>query len=267
MEVEASDVTGDPAALPVVPVMTSTTPSPGASTTRRGRAASYGLVFGQPPPRRRAVGARAEGRGGRTMRVERPVAGESHRAHGTYPKYVIERCGCEPCRQANRDYERRRGRAMARPDEVWLPFAPAGPARRHLARLAEQGVGLKTVSALSGVSHGALTKIVYGDRARGQKPSRRVRPETLAAILGVEVDQAQGAQKVPAGPTWVLLDELLAAGYTKAFLGRELGSTAAPPSLQVGRDRVRASTARRVEALHRHLIGQKPPARRSRWST
>ncbi|MDP9402654.1 MAG: hypothetical protein M3P85_04830 [Actinomycetota bacterium] len=114
------------------------------------------------------------------------------------------------------------------------------------------------------MSHGALTKIVYGDRPRGQKPSRRVRPETLAAILGVEVDQAQGAQKVPAGPTWALLDELLVAGYTKAFLGRELGSTAATPSLQVGRDRVRASTARRVEALHRRLIGQKPPARRSR---
>jgi hypothetical protein len=155
---------------------------------------------------------------------------------------------------------------MARPDEAWMPYVPAGPARRHLTALAAKGVGLKTVSSLSGVSHGALAKIVYGDRARGQAPSRRIRPATLAAILAVEVDQARGGQKVPAGPTWALLDELLGAGYTKSFLARALGSKAATPSLQVTRDRVRASTARRVEALHRRLIGQESPARESQRS-
>jgi hypothetical protein len=261
----AAAVTDEGTALPVVHVMLSTTA--GATTTRRSQAATYGLVFGEPPPRRRSAERVADG-GGATprRRAERPVASDSHRPHGTHVKYVVECCGCEACREANRDYERRRGRAIARPDEVWIPYVPAGPARRHLAELSKQGVGLKTVSRLSGVSHGALSKMVYGDPRRGQAPSRRVRPETLAAILAVRLHQAQGGQKVPAGPTWALLEELLAAGYTKVFLARALGSTAANPALQVSRDRVRASTARAVEALHARLIRQQPPPRRSRWS-
>ncbi len=261
----ANDVTEERAALPVVQVMPPTAHL-SARTATRSQAGTYGLVFGQPPPRRRVTGTTGPGPGDRTARVERAVAGDSHRPHGTYTKYVTERCGCEDCREANRKYERRRVRAMARPDEAWMPYVPAGPARRHLTALAAEGVGLKTVSSLSGVSHGALTKIVYGDRARGQAPSRRIRPTTLAAILVVEVDQARGGQKVPAGPTWALLDELLAAGYTKSFLGRALGSKAATPSLQVARGRVRASTARRVEALHRRYIDQEPPAREGQRS-
>lgn len=210
----------------------------------------------------RAGGGESSPRAG----VERPAAPDSHRAHSTHAKYVVERCGCEVCREANRDYERRRGRAIARPDQVWLPYVPAGPARRHLAQLREQGVGLKTVSRLSGVSHGALSKIVYGDPARGQAPSRRVRAQTLAAILAVRLDHAQGGQKVPARPTWALLEELLAAGYTKGFLARAMGSSGANPALQVSRDRVRASTARAVEVLHARLIHQQPRPRRSRRS-
>ncbi len=260
----AAAVTDESTALPVVQVMLSTTA--GATTTKRSQAATYGLVFGEPPPQRRTTGTATTGGGEPRRRVERPVASDSHRPHSTYAKYVVERCGCEPCGEANRDYERRRGRAIARPDEVWMPYVPAGPARRHLAELREQGVGLKTVSRLSGASHGALSKIVYGDPGRGQAPSRRVRPQTLAAILAVRLDQAQGGQKVPAGPTWALLEELLAAGYTKMFLARALGSTAANPALQVSRDRVRASTARAVEALHARLVHQQPPPRRSRWS-
>ncbi len=251
------------ASAPVVKVMGAT----GTATRRRPRAGSYGVVFGELPERRRAdVGPAPERRPRRSL-PPRTLAGDSARAHGTYVKYVVERCGCEPCRAANRDYERRRQRAMARPDELWLPYVPAGPARRHLAALARQGVGLKTVAKLTGLAHRALTKIVYGDAVRGMAPSKRVRSETLVAILGVQVDQAGGGQKVPAGQTWALLDELIAAGYTRSFLGAALGSRAKHPSLQIRRDQVRASTARAVEALHRRLIDQQAPPRRSRWSS
>ena len=37
------------------------------------------------------------------------------REHGTYTKYVQERCRCEDCRQANRDYERARARRTEPP--------------------------------------------------------------------------------------------------------------------------------------------------------
>lgn len=194
------------------------------------------------------------------------VAPDSRRAHGTRAKYVVERCRCQPCRAANRDAENARSHAIARPDEVWMPYVPALPARAHLADLAAAGVGLKTVAKLSGVSHGSLGKIVYGDASRHLVPSKRIRPATLAKILAVRAEAATGAQKVPAGPTWILLDELLAAGWTKSFLGRALGSMAEVASLQISGDRVRASTARKVEALHAHLAGRTAPARRSRWS-
>jgi hypothetical protein len=197
----------------------------------------------------------------------RQVAGDSHRPHGTYAKYVIERCGCSACRKANNDYELRRTRAIARPDEVWLPYVPAGPARRHLAELAANGVGYKTVARLSGVGTGTLSKLIYGDRTRGMAPSKRIRRTTLEAILAVRPEQATGAQKVPAGPTWALLDELLAAGYSRTHLAAALGSRGTRPALQVQRDMVRASTARKVERLHRRLKDVPPPPRRSRWST
>ena len=232
------------------------------------QAAEYGLVFEEPPaPRRAPAATRAGARPPlEVVRSPRPVAPDSRRAHGTYVKYVVERCGCEPCRLANRAYENRRQHAIRRPDEVWLPYVPAGPARRHLRALAAVGVGPKTVAKISGVPHGSLAKIVYGDPKRGMGPSKRIRPATSARILAVTVADAAGAQKVPAGPTWVLLDDLIARGYTRQFLGRALGSTAKVPSLQVRHDLVRASTARKVEQIHRRLQGRPGPGKRSRWS-
>ena len=140
-------------------------------------------------------------------------------------------------------------------------YVSAEPARRHLAALAEAGVGLKTVARLSGVSHGSLSKIVYGEPGRARAPSRRIRPETSERILAVTVTAARGGQRVDAGPTWRLIEKLVAAGYTRAHLARELGSQAASPTLQIGRRLVRASTARAVEDLHRRLIGRPGPGR------
>ncbi|HET7488279.1 MAG TPA: hypothetical protein VFJ85_10140 [Acidimicrobiales bacterium] len=232
---------------------------------RRREAGDYGVEFGElPPPRRRPAAPRTGSGQGRGTRGLRAVAAPSDRAHGTHAKYVVERCGCEPCRAANRDYERRRRQAQSRPDETWLPYVGAEPARRHLARLSAAGIGLKTVARLSGLSHGGLSKIVYGSKGRG--PSKRIRPATLAAILAVEPAAAAGGQRVSAERTWALLDELIAAGYTRTFLAAALGSTSARPSLQLGRRRVRASTAKAVEQLHRRLIGRPPPPRRSRWT-
>jgi len=172
---------------------------------------------------------------------------------------VAEGCTCERCRAARRTYNRRRAQAIACPDEAWLPYVSAEPARAHLVKLGRAGVGLKAVARLSGVSNGSLTKIVYGQPAKGRPPSRRIRPQTLARILAVRVPGAGGGGRVEAGPTWALVEELVAAGYTRAFLARALGSRSAAPRLQLGRDTVRAGTARAVEDLHRRLVDQVPP--------
>jgi hypothetical protein len=58
---------------------------------------------------------------------------------------------------------------------------------------------------------------------------------------------------VAAGRTWVLLNELLEAGYSKTFLAKQLGSRSKTPSLQVEADRITALTASKVERLYRRI--------------
>ncbi|MFN2607493.1 MAG: hypothetical protein ABR511_06295 [Acidimicrobiales bacterium] len=220
------------------------------------RRVEYGLVFCELPPRGEPTGPKSTRPG--KVPAAKPGTPGGGREHGSYAKAVVEGCDCDPCKAAKVGYNRRRRQAIARPDEVWLPYVSAQPARRHLAALSAAGVGLKTVARLSGVSHGALSKIVYGEPGRGRPPSRRVRPHTLEAILAVRVGDATGKQRVSAGPTWQLIDELIAAGYTRGQLARALGSTASVPKLQIGRRSVLASTARSVEVLHRALIRRRP---------
>lgn len=184
---------------------------------------------------------------------------------GTRAKYVVERCRCGECREAVRLYELKRRRAITRPDEAWVPYVPAGKARRYLKELAEYGIGLKTVAKVSGVPHGTLSKLFYGDPKRRMGPSKRIRPETERRLLAVTLEDAAGAAKIPAGPTWRLLDDLIARGFTKSWIANELGAQS--PSLQIKRDRVRATTARKVAELHRRLEGVPAPPRRTRWST
>lgn len=202
-----------------------------------------------------------------TMLHDAPV---SHRAHGTRVKYVIDKCRCEPCRLANRAAENARRHAMSRPDEVWLPYVPAGRARRHVRELMTQGVGPKSIAKLSGVAHGTISKLIYGDPQRNMAPSKRIRPATEAKLLAVTLDtvvERQDRQRIPAAPTWVLLDDLIARGYTKAWLAQRITKNPAAQGLQISRTWVYARTARRVAALHR-LLGDKPrPGRKNPWLT
>lgn len=193
------------------------------------------------------------------------VAPDSHRAHGTYVKYVVERCKCEPCMAANRDYERRRLQMKSRPDEVWMPYVPAARARAHLEELQAAGVGYKTVAELAGLAQSAVGKILWSTRYRGMGRSKRIRAETERKILAVRLEDAAGGQKVPGEATWKLLDDLIARGFTKAWISQALGKK--QPSLQIRRDVVRASTARAVRDLHARLDGVEAPPRRSRWDT
>ncbi len=65
---------------------------------------------------------------------------ESHRTHGTYAKYVQDRCRCADCRQANSAYERDRTQRTS------PPYVTAAPARAHILELRSAGVGPKQVA-------------------------------------------------------------------------------------------------------------------------
>jgi transcriptional regulator with XRE-family HTH domain len=180
--------------------------------------------------------------------------------HGTHAAYVLDRCTCRPCRQANAAYEGRRAKEKAY--GRWRPYVDAGPARRHLRQLARQGLGPKRVAVLSGVPHGSLAKIVYGDPRRGMKPSKRIRPETEAAIMAVQVslDTLGSTVAVDATETRLRLRRLIAAGWSQSQLARRLDMQPSNFGRTLNGDQpCRAETARRVRDLYAELRDVAPP--------
>ncbi len=163
------------------------------------------------------------------------------RAHGSRACYVFgvepgsdrsKGCRCEPCVEANRVYARERDRATRRPDvELEPAYIDATEVRKHLRMLSRRGVGLRTVAERAGLGRTALSKLKSGK-------VRRCRPSTADAILLVFPVDARAGAYVDAGPTWRLLDELIAHGYTRTDLARRLGSKAKTPALQLMHDRV-----------------------------
>ena len=208
--------------------------------------AVYEVVFCDPPPPRR-------------QRRPGPdyIAPDSHRPHGKRAKYVMERCRCGPCRGANTDYARERDRAARRPGGGAPAYVPAGRIKEHLEWLRDGGVGLRRVAEVSGVSRSALTDIAAGRQ-------RRLRPATGERIMAVGRRDAAAGALVDGAGTWELLERLLAAGCSRTWIARQLGSQAATPALQLRRDRVLRSTAVAVEQLARRQgLDVNCPARRA----
>lgn len=172
--------------------------------------------------------------------------------HGTHVCYVHDRCRCQPCRQANIDYERHRRQWLGEFPRLPEPYVDADQARKLVAELKQRGMGLKTIADRSGVAHGTLWKLVYGRPESG--PTKRCRPETverlqtlLDGLVWEEVTLADGA-KVPGKEAQLIIRELVARGWTKAEIGRRVhGPTA--KSLQVRKGSVYVSTLRTLRQL------------------
>lgn len=175
--------------------------------------------------------------------------------HGPEPGSRNGGCRCEPCKTANREAVRARAQRTA------PAYVAAGPAREHLQFLSDHGVGLKQAARVSGVSHGTISKLMYG--APGRAPSKRIRHSTSERILAVTPADAADGGRIPAGPTWERLDDLIAAGVPKAELARRLGQKG--PGLQLSRNLVSARHARAVAAMHaEYLRGEFTYVRRTR---
>jgi hypothetical protein len=90
-----------------------------------------------------------------------------------------------------------------------------GQARAHLVELQAAGVGYRQAAKLAGVSVQTVRHI------RAGKP-RAVKPDTLAAILGVRPKLAPGAL-VNAYATRRLIRALKKEGFTEASIARRVG--------------------------------------------
>lgn len=139
---------------------------------------------------------------------------------------------------------------------VWNGLVPAAPARAHLAQLSAQGVGRRSVAAAADVGETTLSEIITGRQLQ-------IRRRAEARILAVDAGAVAGGALVPAGPTWELLEDLLARGFSRRELARRLGSAAKVPALQLRAEFVLASSAAAVARLFRSA--GEPPERGSRW--
>lgn len=163
----------------------------------------------------------------------------SRRACGTRAKYVLDKCRCDACRVAAVDYERERRNRHA------PAYVGADRARQHVRWLSEQGIGWKRVAALAGVSNGSVGRLLYG--RDGRSPSKRIRPELEAKILGVLPDRVADGAYIDGARTHDNIGVLVERGWSKAAIGRHVHGPQAK-SLQVG-TLVTARTARIVEGL------------------
>lgn len=162
--------------------------------------------------------------------------------HGTHARYVAGKCRCDRCREANRNYERERQVRLAQ--GITNKVISAAQARQHIHTLSKLGVGYKTLAAAAQVGKTIVQEVRLGQRLR-------IREETSRRILSVTEAALTGGARVDGGPTWKLLNELIAKGYTKAHLARWLGSKT--PALQIRKEKVDLATAKAVELLHYEL--------------
>lgn len=183
------------------------------------------------------------------------------RVHGTRACYVFgpdegqgKGCRCEPCRAANREYARTRERRRANP-EIWgeaTDLVPASEALEVMEQLLDSGIGIRAIAQASGLNRRNLMRLARGGNGR-------VKASTVARLRAVTALDRPAGTLEDAAPTWAMLEVLIAAGYPKARLARLLG--AAGPALQIRRTEVRASTARKVEALYARLWFSDPEVR------
>ena len=159
------------------------------------------------------------------------------RPHGDRLRYMGG-CKCVPCRAANSRYETERAAARRRGE--WNGIVSAAGAQRHLLRLADRGIGRRTVSDITGISHSTLQKIKTGER-------KHLRAMNEKKILAVSTDLQNDATLIPAKETNRHIRWLLDEGFTRKSIARRLGYKS--PALQFNRKRITARNARKIERL------------------
>jgi hypothetical protein len=174
-------------------------------------------------------------------RIAKMQASQASRPHGTRSRYTCGKCRCTECRRANADYEH--SQMKRRIFHGADPFVAPDAAREHVLYLRGRGVGYKVVADAANVPSSSVHKIIKGER-------NRILKSTETALLSVTVDAIEGGARIPAGPTWKILNRLISAGYTKTQIARWLGIGI---SLQISKNLVTVRNARKVERLAEKL--------------
>lgn len=122
---------------------------------------------------------------------------------------------------------------------------PAAQARRHLCNLRRRGVPQAVLAAASGFSERRMAAIMSGE-------TKFLKPGTHDAIMAVGLSSMLQAQrgKVSSEPSKRLVAEILAAGYSKGWICRELGLQR---NLLAFDATITAARAQKIRQLHDRL--------------
>lgn len=115
--------------------------------------------------------------------------------------YMRDRCRCDECRRLNALYQQQlvRRRAQGRVD-----LHDATPARRRIAELRRQGVGLRRIAAETGLNRISLSNVASGKTKRVRSRTLRIladyQPEPT--FVDVDDDLAQRVLDVQGRRSW-----------------------------------------------------------------
>ena len=181
------------------------------------------------------------------------------RAHGTRTRYAVNGCRCVDCSIAAGDYEKERRQLR----EAGIPaYVDATEAREHLEFLRSHNVGRRTVAQETGLSPTTVSRIAKGDVLR-------IRQSTLDLIVGVGLHRGGGKTWVDAGPTWRLIDDMVANDVTKRAISAAIGQGG--QALQLRRTRVEKRNADAVRRFYDEVMApvvarrQSDAARRAQY--
>jgi superfamily II DNA or RNA helicase len=147
-------------------------------------------------------------------------------------KGIAAGCHCEDCVEARRAADRSANERRAQERMRTLGGAmPAGPARRHLAKLEQAAAKRGLLADLTGVPLGIIRQVANGDTdfiARQHDAAIRVitvdmvkSAPTRAGSRGRAV--SIGGERIPIGPTKTLIADLQSRGFGMSWITRELG--------------------------------------------
>lgn len=152
-------------------------------------------------------------------------------------------CRCSDCRRANTEYEKTR--RLARADGDHRGLVDTARALAHLQWLSERGVGYRNVAEAASVSTGTLYLIRSGKRTR-------IRAHVEKRLLAVTPAALADGAHVDASPSWALIEELLAWGYSRARIASEMRGRRAH-ALQLSRGLITLRNATLVQRVHARL--------------
>lgn len=161
---------------------------------------------------------------------------------------MVHRCHGAACREANRKYEAQRSRQRLYGIEV--DRVDATPVLEHINTLRQSGLGLRRISALSGVSRSTLAELYTARPGRDTK--QQVSSATARKIMALETGQDSLAAAAPVDATGShrRIQALVALGYSYTRLGAELGMSGGNVATLLQRPSVLARTARKVSDLY-----------------